>query len=80
LLRRWSYVHVGALSDVVKFFMNPECLGQSVEILVAIFGAGNAAANPQWSSVCGHPQLEVGVMRDCHELGKRWSPEDGVVL
>jgi hypothetical protein len=68
------------LSDVMELFMNPECLGKSVEIFVAIFGTSKAVTYRQWSSVCGHPQLEVGIMRDCHESGKRWSPEDGVVL
>jgi hypothetical protein len=65
---------------MVKLFMNPECLGQGVEVFVAIFRASEATANRQWSSVCGHPQLEVSVMRDRHESGKRWSPENGVVL
>jgi hypothetical protein len=66
--------------DVVKLFMNPECLGQGVEVLVAIFRVGEATADRQWSSICEDPQFEVSVMRDCHESGKRWSPEDGVVL
>jgi hypothetical protein len=65
---------------VVEFFVNPECLGQSVEILVEVFRAGEAAADHQWSSVCGHPQLEVSVMRHCHKSGECWSPEDGMVL
>jgi hypothetical protein len=60
--------------------MNPDYLGQSIEIFIAIFGASKAATNRQWSSICGHPQLEVGIMRDYHESGKRWSPKDGVVL
>jgi hypothetical protein len=80
LLRRWSYVHVCVLSDVMKFFMNPECLGQGVEILVAIFGTSKTATYRQWSSVCGHPQLEIGIMTHYHESGKRWWPKDGVVL
>jgi hypothetical protein len=64
----------------MKLFMNPECLGQSVEIFVAIFGTSKAATYRQWSSVYRHPQFEVGIMRDYHESGKRWSPKDGVVL
>jgi hypothetical protein len=53
---------------VVKLFMNPECLGQGVEIFVAVFRAGKVAANHQWFSVCGHPQL----------AGKSFDPTDGV--
>jgi hypothetical protein len=67
---RWSYVHVGTFSDVMQLFMNPECLGQSVEIFVAIFGTGKAATYCQWSFVCGHPQFEVSIMRDCHKSGE----------
>jgi hypothetical protein len=26
-----------------------------------------------------HLQHQIDVVRDCHELGKGWSPEDGVV-
>jgi hypothetical protein len=65
---------------VVELFVNPECLGQGVEIFVAILGAGKTSTDHQWSFVCGHPQLEVSVMRYRHELGERWSTEDGVVL
>jgi hypothetical protein len=57
LLRRWIYTHAGALPDVVELFVNPECLGLSVEIFVAVFRAGEAAADRQWSSVCGHRSL-----------------------
>jgi hypothetical protein len=80
LLHRWIYVHAGALPDVVELFVNPECLGQSVEILVAVFRVGKAAADRQWSSVCGLSQLEVSVMSHYHKSGKCWSPEDGMVL
>jgi hypothetical protein len=70
LMCRWVYIHVGALPDVMKLFVNPEFLGQGVEILVAIFRAGEATADRQWSSVRGHPQLEVSVMRHHHKLGE----------
>jgi hypothetical protein len=42
-MRRWSYVHVGAFSDVMEFFMNPEYLGQGVEVFVIVFGMCKAA-------------------------------------
>jgi hypothetical protein len=55
-------------------------LGHAVEVLVAVFGAGKTSADRYWSSIGTYPQLEVSVVRDCHESGERWSSENGVVL
>jgi hypothetical protein len=65
---------------MVELFMYSECLGHAVEVLVAVFRAGEAFADRHWSFVCGHPQLEVSIMQYRHESGKRWSPEDSVIL
>jgi hypothetical protein len=64
----------------VQLLVHPEGLGHGVEVLVAVFRSGEAAADHQWSSVCGHPKLEVSVVRYRHESSERWSSEDGVVL
>jgi hypothetical protein len=65
---------------MMELLMYPEGLGHAVEVFVAVFGSGEAAADRQWSSICGHPQLEVSVVWYRHESGERWSSGDGVVL
>jgi hypothetical protein len=65
---------------MMELLMYPEGLGHVVEVFVIVFGLGEAAADHQWSSICGHPQLEVSVVWYHQELGERWSSEDGVVL
>jgi hypothetical protein len=65
---------------MMELIMYPEGLGHTVEVFVAVFGSGKAVADHQWSSICGHPQLEVSVVWYRHESGERWSFEDGMVL
>jgi hypothetical protein len=65
---------------MVQLLVHPEGLGHGVEVLVAVFGSSEAAVDCQWSSICGHPQLEVSIVWYCHESSERWSSEDGMVL
>jgi hypothetical protein len=80
LLRRWINVHVGGLPNMMELLVHSKCLGHAVEVFVTIFGAGKATADRQWSSISGHPQLEVSVVWNHHESGERWSFENSVIL
>ena len=51
-----------------------------MEVSVALVGLGEASVDCEDARGSWHFELEVGVVRDRHELCERWSPQYDMVL
>ena len=51
-----------------------------VELAVALVRPLKVAVDGDGPIRSWHLELEVGIMRNCHEFGRSWSPEDHMVL